>query len=140
MQTNPTRGPSSVRSGTVTASSITVHWGEVSCLDRNGEITGYIAQAVRNGMVEGTASVGGSARQATISGLSPSTSYTVQVAAVNGAGTGPYSCVYVRTNDGLSTQVISSSTTSLTISWTLERPLTATGYTISYSNTNNTGC
>ncbi|CAI8029808.1 hypothetical protein GBAR_LOCUS16915 [Geodia barretti] len=73
MQTNPTRGPSSVRSGTVTASSITVHWGEVSCLDRNGEITGYIAQAVRNGMVEGTASVGGDARQATISGLSPST-------------------------------------------------------------------
>ncbi|CAI8047832.1 Receptor-type tyrosine-protein phosphatase delta, partial [Geodia barretti] len=28
----------------------------------------------------------------------------------------------------------------MTISWTLERPLTATGYTISYSNTNNTGC
>ena len=89
--TDPTQGPSSVRNGTVTASSITVHWGEVSCLDRNGEITGYIAQAVRNGMVEGTASVGGDARQATISGLSPSTSYTVQVAAVNGVGTGPYS-------------------------------------------------
>ena len=68
------------------------------CLERNGEITGYIAQAVRNGMVEGTASVGSDARQATLSGLSPSTSYTVQVAAVNGAGTGPYSGVYVRTN------------------------------------------
>ena len=68
------------------------------CLDRNGEITGYIAQAVRNGMVEGTASVSGDARQVTISGLSPSTSYTVQVAAVNGAGTGPYSGVYVRTS------------------------------------------
>ena len=48
-------------------------------------------------MVEGTASVSGGARQATISGLSPSTVYTVQVAAVNGAGTGPYSGVYVRT-------------------------------------------
>ena len=69
----------------------------MSCLDRNGEITGYIVQAMRNGMVEGTANVG--ARQATISGLSPSTTYTVQVAAVNGAGTGPYSSgVYVRTN------------------------------------------
>ena len=69
------------------------------CLERNGEMTGYRAQAVRNGMVEGTASVGGSARQATISGLSPSTLYTVQVAAVNGAGTGPYSSgIYVRTN------------------------------------------
>ena len=70
----------------------------MSCLDRNGEITGYRAQAVRNGMVEGTASVSGGARQATISGLSPSTVYTVQVAAVNGAGTGPYNGVYVRTN------------------------------------------
>ena len=69
------------------------------CLDRNGEITGYIAQAVRNGMVEGTASVGGGARQATISGLSPSTTYSVQVATVNGAGTGPYSSgVSVRTS------------------------------------------
>ena len=49
-------------------------------------------------MVEGTASVGGDARQATISGLSPLTSYTVQVAAVNGAGTGPYSSgISVRT-------------------------------------------
>ena len=64
----------------------------MSCLDRNGEITGYRAQAVRNGVAEGTASVGSDARQATISGLSPSTMYTVQVAAVNGAGTGlPYS-------------------------------------------------
>ena len=70
----------------------------MSCLDRNGEITGYRTRAVRNGVVEETANVGGSARQATISGLSPSTWYTVQVAAVNGAGTGPYSGVYVRTN------------------------------------------
>ena len=70
----------------------------MSCLDRNGEITGYTAHAVRNGMVEETASVSGDARQAKISGLSPSTRYTVQVAATNGAGTGPYSGVYVRTN------------------------------------------
>ena len=71
----------------------------MSCLDRNGEITGYRAQAVRNGMAEGIASVGGNVREATLSGLSPSTSYTVQVAAVNGAGTGPYSFgISVRTS------------------------------------------
>ena len=71
----------------------------MSCLDRNGEIS-YRTQAVRNGIVEGTAaSVGGSARHATISGLSPSTVYTVQVVAVNGAGTGPYSSgISVRTS------------------------------------------
>ena len=69
------------------------------CLDRNGEITSYRAQAVRNGIAEGTASVSGGARQATISGLSPSTSYSVQVAAVNGVGTGPYSSgISVRTS------------------------------------------
>ena len=69
------------------------------CLDRNGEITGYRVQAVRNGMVEETASVGSGARRVTISGLSPSTVYTVQVAAVNGAGTGPYSFgISVRTS------------------------------------------
>ena len=68
------------------------------CLDRNGEITGYRAHAVRNGMVEETASVGGGVRQVTISGLSSSTLYTVQVAAVNGAGTGPYSSISVRTS------------------------------------------
>ena len=89
-----------MRSGGVTASSITVLWQAVSCLERNGEITGYIAQAVRNGMVEGTASVGSDARQATISGLSPSTSYTVQVAAMNGAGTGPYSSGISLTTSG----------------------------------------
>ena len=43
-------------------------------------------------MVETTANVsGGATREATLSGLSPSTLYVVQVAAVNGAGIGPYS-------------------------------------------------
>ena len=41
---------------------------------------------------------GANVREATLSGLSPSTLYSVQVAAVNGAGTGPYSGVSVRTN------------------------------------------
>ena len=90
--TAPSSGPTSVIHGTITASSITVQWGEVACLHRNGDITSYTVQAVRNGMVERTASVpAGAARETTISGLSPSAHYTVQVAAVNGAGTGPYS-------------------------------------------------
>ena len=84
---------------TVTASSVTVQWGEVPCLHRNGEITGYSAQAVKNGVVERTTNVPGAAREATITGLSPSTQYTVQVAAVNDAGTGPYSTgISIRTS------------------------------------------
>ena len=39
-------------------------------------------------------------------------------------------------SDGLTTQVISTFSTSLTISWTLENTLTATAYSTSYSNTN----
>ena len=38
-----------------------------------------------------TINVASNARSAKLSGLSPSTLYTVQVAAVNGAGAGPYS-------------------------------------------------
>ena len=60
------------------------------CLHHNGEITGYTAQAVRSGVVKGTTDVGGTTREATISGLSPSTQYIVQVAAENGAGIGLY--------------------------------------------------
>ena len=91
LYTVPSSGPNSVKKGTVTASSITLHWGEVPCLHRNGQITGYEVEAVRNGVVKRSIDVSSDTREATVSGLSPSTSYTVQVAAVNGAGTGPYS-------------------------------------------------
>ena len=43
------------------------------------------------------------------------------------------------TPDGLSVSVISSTTTSLTISWMLEEGVTATSYSISYSAT-DTDC
>ena len=43
--------------------------------------------------------------------------------------------MHILTVDTLSVSVDSSSTTSLTISWTLADGLTATDYTISYSNT-----
>ena len=45
----------------------------------------------QSGAVERTANISGTAREATISGLSSLAQYTVQVAAVNGAGIGPYS-------------------------------------------------
>ena len=42
--------------------------------------------------------------------------------------------------DPLSVTLDSTSVTSLTVSWVLPEELTATSYTISYSNTNNTQC
>ena len=72
------------------STSITVQWGSVPCTHQNGVITGY---SVRYG-VEGSGSpqtVTATGNGATISDLTPSTNYTVQVAAVNSAGVGDYS-------------------------------------------------
>ena len=68
------------------------------CLDRNGEITGYTVKVTLSGMVVATENVNdGSAREATVSGLTPSTDYFVTVAAVNSAGTGPISGIPIET-------------------------------------------
>ena len=77
----------------VTFSSITVQWGPVNCIQRNGDITGY---SVRYG-VQGNGSTqtvnvsGGDTTETTIFGLHSFTNYSIEVAAVNGAGTGLYS-------------------------------------------------
>jgi hypothetical protein len=62
------------------------------------------------------------------------------VAAVNSAGTGVYSTLRDQlTQDELFLSVVSVSTTSITISWTLAKDVPATSYTISYFNTNCPG-
>ena len=77
---------------------MTVQWGEVPCTHRNGEITGYTVNATLSGMVVAIENVnGGSARRGTVSGLNPSTEYFVLVAAVNSAGTGPFSDITITT-------------------------------------------
>ena len=146
------------REGTVTARSITIEWDELPCLDRNGVITGYIVEARTSGEADRTVNVNdGSAREATVSGLTPSTAYTVSLQAVNSADSGPIRYIAIETPgesvwfpltyyhtmfsspDGLSVSVTSSTTTSLTISWVLEEGVTATSYSISYSAT-DTDC
>ena len=59
----------------------------MKCIHRNGDITGYMIHVIENNRIE----VVGDVREATISGLTPSTVYTVSVAAVNNQGPGPYS-------------------------------------------------
>ena len=96
--TASTGAPDGVSEVTVTANSITVQWGEVPCIHRNGEITGYTVEVTLSGMVVRTENVNdGSARRGTVSGLTPATEYIVQVAAVNSAGTGPYSGISITT-------------------------------------------
>ena len=67
-------------------------------MDRNGEITGYTVEATLSGMVVATENVNdGSAREGTVSGLTPATEYTVTVAAVNSVGSGPFSGITITT-------------------------------------------
>ena len=95
----PSAPPASVSVSEVTSSSITVQWEPVDCADRNGDITGYSVQywEVGSGSTQTMPVSGGSATETVISGLMLSTAYSIQVAAVNSAGTGPYSAVIMHT-------------------------------------------
>ena len=92
--TAPSAAPSDVSESPVNPTTITIQWGMVPCIHRNGEITGYSLQYgemgsehTQNMRVSGNSSGG----MATISWLSPATMYTVVVAAENRAGTGVHS-------------------------------------------------
>ena len=71
----------------VSSSTITLGWGSVPCIHQNGEITGYTIQygAMGSGDKQTLET------SVTLSSLTPGTNYEISVAAVNGAGTGPYS-------------------------------------------------
>ena len=154
-------GPSAPPEG-VTAdgmsTSITVQWGSVPCIHQNGVITEY---SVRYG-VEGSGSpqtVTATGNGATISDLTPSTNYTVQVAAVNSAGVGEYSVpIIVNTESksdfemqqlymksffspvAINLTVVGSTTNSISIRWEVieEGTIDPSGYQISYRNTEYT--
>ena len=89
LQLAPSAAPTSVNITSVNSSSITVQWGPVDCIHRNGDITSHL---VRYGQQTLSAS-GDSVTEATLSGLTPSTLYSIEVAAVTSAGTGQFSNV-----------------------------------------------
>ena len=86
----PTAAPTFVRTVVLTSSNIFVQWGAVDCIHRNGDITGY---SLQYGVVgsESTLTMSVSGTSVTISSLMASTTYSIQMAAVNSAGTGVYS-------------------------------------------------
>ena len=77
----------------VNSTAITVLWGMVPCRYQNGNITGYSVRYEVKGQSIQTINVPrGDIFKTTISSLALSTStYSIQVAAVNSAGTGIYS-------------------------------------------------
>ena len=86
----------------MTSSSITVQWGPVDCIHRNGDITGYSVQyrEVGSGGTQTMSVSGGSVTEVMISSLMPSTTYSIQVAAENSAGVGNYSDPVIVNTDG----------------------------------------
>ena len=72
----------------MTSSSITVQWEMVPCIHRNGDITGYSVQYTGSGSTQTLSVSGGDVTEATITGLTASTSYSVRVRAMNDVGTG----------------------------------------------------
>ena len=93
----PSAGPTSVRVSEVTSSSITVKWGLVDCIYRNGDITGYTVryEAVGSGHTQMLSVSGGLSDQATLEDLETFTNYSIEVAAVNSAGGGTYSDIII---------------------------------------------
>ena len=98
----PTAAPQTVTASATGPTIVFVTWKRVDCIDRNSEISRY---AVRYSPVGGTAvnaSVSGTNHLTyTAVGLTPSTNYSIEVAAVNSdGGVGPFSPpVFVRTPD-----------------------------------------
>ena len=99
--TAPSAPPDSVSISEVTSSSITVQWEMVPCIHRNGDITGYSVQYGIQGQSTQTMSAPGDSSGGSyeITGLQSSTTYSIQVAARNSAGTGDYSDPYLITTD-----------------------------------------
>ena len=70
---------------------LTVQWGIVPCPDQRGPITGYRLRYSNGTSILAIEGNEQNDRQLMLTGLTPFTSYSVQVAAVNTGGTGPYS-------------------------------------------------
>ena len=79
-----------------TSYSITLQWETVPCEHRNGDITGYSVKYEEMGSLDKASETliyitGASVTEATISNLMLSTNYSIEIAAMNHAGTGMFS-------------------------------------------------
>ena len=95
----PSAPPISVTVSHVTTSTITVQWGSVNCSHHNGHLTGYsVRYRVQGHQNTQTMNVSGvSTAVTTISNLMVYTTYEIEVAAVNSAGSGMFSPVVIAT-------------------------------------------
>ena len=78
-------------SSATTATSISISWAQISCVDRNGDITGYriLYGPANNAPVTLDHQTTSTSRDFT--GLSPFTNYVFSVSGVNSQGAGAFS-------------------------------------------------
>ena len=88
--TAPSAAPNSVSVYAMSSTAINVQWEAVPCIEQNGDITDYKVRVLVSGEMERVEDVV-DVNEVTISELTPSTTYSIQVAAVNSEGSGPYS-------------------------------------------------
>ena len=87
----PAGAPEGLTITSVKSRSLSVVWMTVPCSQQRGPITGYRLHYGNRNEERVVNITGERNRQHVLTGLTPFTSYSVQVAVVNDGGTGPYS-------------------------------------------------
>ena len=82
--------PQNVVHSALTATSVTVTWDPIACIERNGDITSYTGQLEQGGTVVPGGEVTGLGQAFTATELRPFTNYTFEVAGVNSMGPGDF--------------------------------------------------
>ena len=105
--TVPSASPEMVNASLLHFSSIDVRWGEVPCIYRNGEITGYVVMYNKISLQRSSRQIQKQmvvmdGHAVTINNLTPLTEYSVMVAGVNSAGTGQFSKPVTVVTEGIS--------------------------------------
>ena len=81
----------------MTSRNITVTWGTIECIERNGIITNYTVVFQEQ---DGADVLGNTVdRTFSVEGLTPGMNYTFQVAGVNDAGIGVFSNITITTDE-----------------------------------------
>ena len=87
----PSASPQEVTAAATGPRSISIDWNHVDCTDRNSEITGYTLQYNSTDGTATNTSLPANITTYTVTGLAPSTNYSVRVAAINSNGeVGPF--------------------------------------------------
>jgi len=74
-----------------TSTSVSLKWIPVVCIERNGELTGYLIRGGRTNEDQPSIIARTTEIYYTIMNLAPHTQYWFQAAGVNALGTGPFS-------------------------------------------------